>query len=213
MKDTAFGIDFNNEWKIITVFIGGNDLCGYCHDRALYSPSNYIAKIRDALDTLHAQVPKAFVNIVQIFDITPLSEVSHGNFFCNFITNMVCDCAKNIANHAELTATSLAYQREIENLVASGRYDTRSDFTVVLQPFFKNTEPVRLDSGKHDLAYFAPDCFHFSSLGTNAAGKSLWDNMLEPVGSKQTVWHLDSQFHCPAAGLTADQGVFKTTKN
>jgi hypothetical protein len=27
--------------------------------------------------------------------------------------------------------------------VDSGKYDTRDDFTVVLQPFFENTEPVR----------------------------------------------------------------------
>ena len=26
-------IDMNNEWKVITVFIGGNDLCSHCTDR------------------------------------------------------------------------------------------------------------------------------------------------------------------------------------
>lgn len=25
-------IDMDNDWKIITVFIGGNDLCDYCGD-------------------------------------------------------------------------------------------------------------------------------------------------------------------------------------
>lgn len=25
-------IDFQNDWKIITVFIGGNDLCAHCSD-------------------------------------------------------------------------------------------------------------------------------------------------------------------------------------
>lgn len=29
-------IDFENDWKIITVFIGGNDLCASCND--LVSP-------------------------------------------------------------------------------------------------------------------------------------------------------------------------------
>ena len=23
---------FNNEWKLVTFFIGGNDLCSYCND-------------------------------------------------------------------------------------------------------------------------------------------------------------------------------------
>ena len=56
---------------------------------------------------------------------------------------MVCDCAKDVQNHADLSITSKLYQEEIRKLVASGRYDTRNDFTVVLQPFFQDTEPVR----------------------------------------------------------------------
>lgn len=24
------GVDFHNDWKVITVFIGGNNLCAYC---------------------------------------------------------------------------------------------------------------------------------------------------------------------------------------
>lgn len=26
-------IDFNNDWKVITIFVGGNDLCEFCDDR------------------------------------------------------------------------------------------------------------------------------------------------------------------------------------
>lgn len=25
-------IDFNNDWKMVTLFIGGNNLCDYCTD-------------------------------------------------------------------------------------------------------------------------------------------------------------------------------------
>ena len=25
-------IDYDNDWKMITMFIGGNDLCAYCED-------------------------------------------------------------------------------------------------------------------------------------------------------------------------------------
>lgn len=37
---------------------------------------------------------------------------------------------------------------------------------------------LSFQTGGFDLAYFAPDCFHFSDLGTNAAAKSLWNNMV-----------------------------------
>ena len=26
------GVDFENDWKLITLFIGGNDLCDYCDE-------------------------------------------------------------------------------------------------------------------------------------------------------------------------------------
>lgn len=26
-------VDFQNDWKLVTLFIGGNDLCQYCNNR------------------------------------------------------------------------------------------------------------------------------------------------------------------------------------
>jgi phospholipase B1 len=25
-------VHYNDDWKVITLFVGGNDLCEYCHD-------------------------------------------------------------------------------------------------------------------------------------------------------------------------------------
>lgn len=33
MKAGEEGVDFQKDWKVITMFIGGNDLCNYCGDR------------------------------------------------------------------------------------------------------------------------------------------------------------------------------------
>ena len=30
------GVDFENDWKVVTMFIGGNDLCSFCEDRVMY---------------------------------------------------------------------------------------------------------------------------------------------------------------------------------
>lgn len=35
-------------------------------------------------------------------------------------------------------------QQGVRDLVSSGRYDTRDDFTVVAQPFFEDTEIPRM---------------------------------------------------------------------
>ena len=51
-----------------------------------YSAANYARHIRTTLDMLKANIPKAFVNLVQIFDIEPLSEVSSNGVICPIVT-------------------------------------------------------------------------------------------------------------------------------
>ena len=64
------------------------------------------------------------------------------------------------------------------------RYDTRDDFTVVIQPLFNNLDMPKLPDGSVDTSYFAPDCFHFSGKAHAAAAHGLWNIMLKPVGKK-----------------------------
>lgn len=49
-----------------------------------WSADKYIANVKAALDVLHAEVPKAFVNMAEIFDITPVAALSDG-LLCGLI--------------------------------------------------------------------------------------------------------------------------------
>eukprot|EP01126_Amoeba_proteus_P017532 TRINITY_DN1849_c0_g1_i2.p1 TRINITY_DN1849_c0_g1~~TRINITY_DN1849_c0_g1_i2.p1 ORF type:complete len:268 (+),score=35.15 TRINITY_DN1849_c0_g1_i2:133-936(+) len=40
-KISSMGINLQTTWKLITIFIGGNDLCDYCTDTTKFSPENY----------------------------------------------------------------------------------------------------------------------------------------------------------------------------
>ncbi|EPQ13071.1 Phospholipase B1, membrane-associated [Myotis brandtii] len=57
--------------------------------------------------------------------------------------DVLCNCVltprENSPELARLEAITRAYQSSMLELVESGRYDTREDFSVVLQPFFHNT--------------------------------------------------------------------------
>ncbi len=77
-------VDFENDWKLVTLFIGGNDLCEYCFDEVGLSVENYKKHVQSALDILHAQLPRTFVNVASIFDITPLGAMSDG-IICDVI--------------------------------------------------------------------------------------------------------------------------------
>ena len=73
--------------------------------------------------------------------MTSLSLMAGRTVVAPLFFSFVCDCK---GQKQSLTDMSLAYQRELEALVNSGRYDTDDDFTVVLQPFFQKTIPPRM---------------------------------------------------------------------
>ena len=158
-------ISINEDWKVVTLFIGGNDLCDICINKVKHLPENYIKDIREGLDILQANLPKTFVNFVSILNVEDIKDMNRG-LFCKEIHKTECPCAAYPSSEADIIKLDnyfKEYTRLSEELVDSGRYDIKDDFTVVLQPFFKEFLSPRLSNGKVDLSYFAPDCFHFSA--------------------------------------------------
>lgn len=183
-------VDFQNDWKLVTLFIGGNDLCGYCNDRATLSPENYSHHMMTSLDLLYNEVPRILINVVEILQVEGLRRVKGDSLGCSVLQQFVCTCfltpSDNSPELAEIKRINQELQIETESLVYSGRYDGREDFAVVVQPYFKNSiVPLNTD-GRPDTSYFSQDCFHFSERGHSNMATALWNNMLEPVGKKQT---------------------------
>ncbi|ROJ78948.1 Phospholipase B1, membrane-associated [Anabarilius grahami] len=183
-------IDFQNDWKIITLFIGGNDMCAHCSDSRYHSPDNIVKYIREALDILHNEVPRALVNLVELLDIVPLRRLHQvTSLGCpTWMVNMICSCVLKPKDESYefrmLQEFNKAYQRGMRELVESGRYDTHDNFTVVLQPFFRNVFLPLLEDGTPDRSYFSPDCFHLSQKAHTLMARALWNNMMEPLGNK-----------------------------
>lgn len=203
--------DWNNDWKLVTFFIGGNDLCDFCTDLVKHDPANFVGWVRDTLDVLYnANLPRTLVNLVLVLDIRVVKDLKKGHLACGLLHKFLCDCAANPSEEDEkiLTEWIPQYQQGLADLISSGRYDGRDDFTVVVQPFLAETVPPR-KGDKLDFSYFAPDCFHFSGKGHSVAALSLWNNMFESVSTKKRSWHQGEPFECP----TADHPYIYTSKN
>ncbi|XP_026116893.1 phospholipase B1, membrane-associated-like [Carassius auratus] len=203
LKDST-EVDFEKDWKLVTLFIGGNDLCQYCHDRASLSPSKYISHIRDSLDVLYNEVPRVLVNFVGILEIEDLRMIKRDTLGCSLLQENICPCflepRENSPEINEMKKVNRDLQMETERLVYGGRYDGRQDFAVVLQPFFENSAVAMVEDGTPDLTFFSVDCFHFSERGQAEMAIALWNNMLEPVGSKQNYNNFTydrSKIQCP----------------
>jgi len=151
-----------------------------------------------------------FVNLVQIIDVTELARISKP--YCKLLHRILCKCGTSAGEKVkeEVKQMAINYRAAVEQLIDSGRYDTRDDFTVVIQPFFTNTKaPLMPDNKTIDMSYFAPDCFHFSEKGHRAAALALWNSMIEPVGKKRLEWKKGEEFECPAQNFP----YFFTKKN
>ncbi|XP_063040246.1 phospholipase B1, membrane-associated [Engraulis encrasicolus] len=197
-------VDMENDWKIVTLFIGGNDLCQYCQDRLALSAKKYVEHLRDSLDLLYNEVPRVLVNLVEILQIEDLRKVSRNSLGCQLVQKNACPCflkpGENSLELAEMKRVNRMFQTFTDNLINGGRYDGRGDFTVVIQPFFQNTVLPMTSAGQADVEYFSVDCFHFSERGHAEMAIALWNNMLEPVGSKQIYnefRHNRSRIQCP----------------
>jgi len=194
--------DMEKDWKVLTIFIGGNDLCACCRKykdhMEKYKPANYIKKMTEVLDYLSENVPRMLVNVVDAPDVTLLEEMK--SLKCTTTHYLECKCGTVLGEEARKYTykTMQEYHRLLKELVVdSGRYDSKDDFAVVLQPFIDATKPPILKSGKVDPTYWAPDCFHFSGKSHSAAAHGLWNNMLQPVGHKDKRWKVAEPYTCP----------------
>jgi len=196
--------------KFLLFFIGGNDLCNFCFEEG-HDPTSYLNNVRETLDFLHANIPRAFVNVVPILDFRHVEALNAGGLFCQLMHKNTCPCCAypSAADRDTLAQWIPLYQQSLIDLVNTGRYDTRDDFTVVIQPSMVHTPIPRTPEGDIDYGFFAPDCFHFSGKGHTQAALSLWNNMVEQVGRKQWQWHQGEQFECPSQ----DRPFFATRLN
>jgi hypothetical protein len=92
---------YKKEWKLATVFVGANNLCDACSDGdklpAVADPENYAAALKDALIDLRDSIGPTFVNLVGIFDVSLVYELSRGYPYCEMLFDKmpvpICSCA------------------------------------------------------------------------------------------------------------------------
>merc|ERR1711916_28698 len=133
-------IDYENDWKVITLWIGGNDLCAVCKGGESHFAQNYADYIEEALDILDKNVPRAFVNLVLILDVTRLYPVRTGLW--DLLHAALCSCGTDSKQDVRdgVSEMTLQYQELTNAIVNKGKYEDRDDFTVVVQPFFEYTD-------------------------------------------------------------------------
>ena len=194
-------ITTTTDWKLITIFIGYNDLCQYsCHSNS-QAVINSVHNIQVALDYLQHNLPRTFINLVPPADITTARAYSQVLPGCRVLYDINCPCAYANDSHRALEAASQItreFHHQLRLLASRAQYEITDDFAVVVQPFLEDYQPLLDENGRVDFSMVAVDCIHLSPVGNRVYAMSLWRNMLQPVGSKTTTVSLDVPMRCPS---------------
>jgi len=192
-------IDFNNDWKVLTILIGLNNLCTLCFDFTENNVDVITQQVEDVLDYIGANIPRVFVNLVPPPDITIINQLD--TKLCKILHVVECPCGSsndpNIV--ANVSATAQLLFDSLFALTFQPKYTQPDTFTVVGQPFFQMTQIPRLSNGQPDYSYFAPDCFHFSTKGQQAMAIALFNNINESVDKKGNAFVQGEPINCPTS--------------
>lgn len=193
-------LDFYNDWKVITVETGANNILDACLDKPWSSPERFEDELELALRNVHARIPNVFINLMPIVNISAVNTVFQQHFFCRAVQELVRDagCAA-LGTHDDLVMlerrrvqfNSVIYSvSERLNAELSG---PESNFTISVQPFLEDLELHNV------LEVSGFDCFHPSERAHNVMAQGLWNNMLQASGNKsRQVDRHNPTYLCPS---------------
>lgn len=140
MKDDP-RIDFYNHWKMLTIMIGGNDLCTHIcnYDKVENFPQKYKERLIKSLNYLRDNLPRTFVNIIPLPALQDIVLVDDKPERCQLLHVMQCSCwAGNLYNatdekrdlYREIQKQTWQVEKDVTQM-----YRGNDNFTVIYQPF------------------------------------------------------------------------------
>lgn len=176
------GVSLSDDWKLVTIFIGTNDIGKLrCLPKMMEPTSRveYKKKIEDGISLLQKHLNRTIISIVSIWNSELVYDAQS-----LIDTGKRMQCGDDYISKRD--ALTLEYRKVVYEIQNEKKFE-RSDFTVVVQGFMDDIhDAFRNQDGKYDKSFYGSDVFHLSKYGNAVMGKFLWNNLLEPVGNKTT---------------------------
>lgn len=194
-------INLKEDWKILTLLIGANDLCASCtlFGRAFLEPSEYEKHLMNALTKVRAHLPRTLVQIGEMFNLSQVYNLSLKSNVCKDIHRAAfieCDCVfkpdgakarENIDIHTQ------QFNERSRKVASYFQSLNDPEFTVITQPYGRDTSIATFPINSLSTL----DCFHPSLSTHQAMAVNLWNSMFLPAAKKPTVMDLDAVPVCP----------------
>lgn len=193
-------MDVSQDWKVLSIMIGANDLCASCAFNLTYlSPDEYESNLMGTLERVRSSLPRTFVNLIPGFNISQAYDLSLKVSRCNNVTRPLfvsCDCLFKPANsaiRALIDARVAQFNQRAAKVATYYQRKAYDNFAVVVQPFATNTSISKLSSSFLSRL----DCFHPSKPAHEAMAVALWNAMLTPSANKKTTLNMTETPICP----------------
>jgi len=173
---------WESEWKYVSIMIGGNNLCVVCNRPETNNDVVYRDNLRAAMETL-STMPRTVIALAVNLDYTQLSKFVD-KFGCQLIMPGVCDClgtnnpAKLAIAREYIGKYNIAMRELVEEFNAKPSI-ANSNTRFVAQPFAEATDLAQREWISQ------ADCFHPSAEGQALFARGMWENLQQPVGSKE----------------------------
>eukprot|EP01113_Clastostelium_recurvatum_P044957 TRINITY_DN764_c0_g1_i2.p1 TRINITY_DN764_c0_g1~~TRINITY_DN764_c0_g1_i2.p1 ORF type:complete len:389 (-),score=66.10 TRINITY_DN764_c0_g1_i2:70-1236(-) len=199
-------INMASDWKMMTIFIGANDLCSTCPPNGTLTATTadqFEAQMRSTLEIIRTNIPRVFVSLGEIFNISQVYTLGQTSLYCAEVHKKAykeCSCLfkpgpQSDAARLAMDILGQQYNQRLRNIAADYAAKQYTEFAVVIQPQGRDTSVE-----KFPLSYLSSlDCFHPSVLGHQMFAVSLWNNLITPAAQKVTSILPGAQIKCPTA--------------
>ncbi|XP_015109337.1 phospholipase B1, membrane-associated [Diachasma alloeum] len=195
-------VDVEKHWKMITIFMGANDICSdICWT---HPPSKaFVNHKNDLIETLRIlrdNLPRTIISLLPLPNLMNVLEWKGRPAICNLFVQIGCSCLVGSPyrkQRAEFEQILIKWQ-QLDKEIPSYPEFQKEDFSVVAQTFMLQTNlPTVIPDGDVDLRYLSADCFHFSQRLNARVALGLWANLFEASKEKSTASFDESFFPCP----------------
>jgi len=192
-------VNFEQDWKLLTLFIGANNLCGACRNSSESQPAYFEQHLKAVLSQIQQTLPRTFVNLVTVFNISGVYYAGMSYTYCEIVWYTIkheCYCVetgvKSDLDMMDLRAVE--FNAASEKLAAEFNAQNDPNFYVSVQPGLSG-----FIIQKFGEAYLSDlDCFHPSLCANQAFTYQIWNNMFQPLGKKATAPDINNLLvYCP----------------
>jgi len=172
--------DFQTRWKVLTVWMTANDVCGECNGptQKLDFWGNTTDKL---LQNVSATLKNVYVNLVSTLDLSNVHRLQQSSLYCKTEHEVLKECGcidqGNPTQLKWLDTNVHAFNSKLHQIASSWytklKQMGRTDMAVTLQFYQEGIGPTL------DLSFLNKlDCFHPSAEAHQDLAIGLWNNML-----------------------------------